>query len=65
MKPRDLSHTQTARVGMHDLMLLTRKARRTRIDIILLAIGLDWIGWQALISSDLDWIHMALVVLNE
>jgi hypothetical protein len=50
---------------MHDLMLLTRKARRTRIDIILLAIGLDWIGWQALISSDLDWIHMALVVLNE
>jgi hypothetical protein len=44
MKPRGLSHTQTARVGMHDLMLLTRKARRERIDIMLLAIGLDWMG---------------------
>jgi hypothetical protein len=46
---------------MHDLMLLTRKARRGRIDIILLAI---WIGLDGrrYFSSDLDWIHMALVV---
>ena len=54
MKPRDLSHTQTARVGMHGLMLLTRKARRGRIDIMLLAIGLDWMAGVVFIGSGLD-----------